>query len=118
MRELSVDILRAARALIADRRRWANGGIAFDSNYRLCSPHAPEATHWSAIGALYRAGVEAGAFDVWPELEALAIAGRKLFYLPADVQVAAVNDRLGHEAVLAMFDRAIEMAEGQKETHQ
>lgn len=89
------DVLRQARALIADPKRWCQR--VGRSGERRCALTAlkdayrrdSEAVHWRAIDYLYHA--------------AKAVVGRE--------SVIHVNDIYGHATVLRMYDEAIRLAE-------
>jgi hypothetical protein len=100
-------ILIAARALIADPARWTTKEFA----RRLGEPADPldaEAERWCALGALHRAagtpiGFAADSFDIAHVFLGAAIHGD--YSLIEDV-----NDNGGHDATLALYDRAIAAA--------
>lgn len=67
------------------------------------SPHGHSVVQWCAVGAVSREAGTENSYLLAKALVALnAIAG-SLFKLP----VSAVNDELGHEATLAMFDKVL-----------
>jgi hypothetical protein len=104
------EILRAAKALIADPKRWTMGEYARDTAGAFVSPTDPAACCFCAIGALARA---AGRPVCDIEREDLPAAG---FLQEACRETGAyfphrVNDDGGHAAVMAMYDRAISLAE-------
>jgi hypothetical protein len=47
-----VDVLRRARALIADPARWTEGRLARDAAGRSVKPNDPRATQWCVVGAI------------------------------------------------------------------
>jgi hypothetical protein len=104
------DTLIAARAKIADVRNWTQHVLARDINGSSDSPHGivffgldprdPAACQWCAIGAIQAVEPIAESGNA---VCALAMAARKIHGL----HTAAVNDELGHAAVLACFDKAI-----------
>jgi hypothetical protein len=106
----AVTVARAARALIENRDRWTTGSYARTAIGTKCAPDDPRAARWCAIGARV-ARVARGAADREAS-DAVDVALRRAAHeLWADGSPATVNDRRGHAAVLAMYDRAIELLE-------
>lgn len=101
----SADIIRAARARIADPKNWTECASARDAQGRAVSSINPKACSWCALGAVL--SVSHGKGNA--ELVALETAVDQLF--PDQVFIAGVNDNLGHAAVLQMYDAAIAAAE-------
>lgn len=101
----AADILRAARGLLADPDRWTTKAYARAKDGRLARPEGAEAVCWCAFGALAKVGS-----NEWSHPGGLLRrSARALFNdLPT-----GVNDQRGHADVLAMYDRAIELAEAQ-----
>jgi hypothetical protein len=117
------DYLIAARAKIADPTNWTQNAFARDvygsekpRNHPLAfNPHwegidgrDPRACQWCAMGA-----VQAVTPSYEPEalvFHALHKAAGRLYEREIGVfgGIAEVNDNLGHDAVLACFDKAIE----------
>ena len=100
-------VLINARALIADPARWTRGALACNANGRKVDWSDRSATKWCAHGAIYRA-----AYDlVADQKEATRIGNEaaKSIYGPhwLFVSLAIINDRQGHAAVLAVFDKAL-----------
>lgn len=102
----SADILRAARARIEDPKNFCTGNYATDSKGRTVRPTSRKAARWCAYGALR---AEEAVID-GPESKLLDTASIDLFDC---VSPATVNDKLGHAAVLQMFDAAIAAAEAE-----
>ena len=98
-----VEILRAARALIADPARWTQGEDARDAcgSPAWAGRHASSAVCWSADGALMH--VERDKNSFWPARDALVAA--------MGASAVVFNDTHTHAEVLAAFDRAIALAE-------
>lgn len=87
--------LRAAKALIADQKNWCQGVF-----YRI-----GENTQRCGIGAL---DISNSAINRnGPERELLEKAAKVLY----GTTVYSVNDHIGHPAVMAVYSRAIELAE-------
>jgi hypothetical protein len=104
----TVTAARDARALIANPDRWTTGSYARTAIGTKCAPDDPLAARWCALGARHIAS-EGAATEVSDAVEsALRRAAREL---RDGGSPAAVNDRRGHAAVLAMYDRAIELLE-------
>ncbi len=96
-----LDVLRAARALIAEPERWTQGEYAVDAEGRRVPALAPEALRFCAVGACERAGCKplAGAGVIHALVTALPAGQRS--------RITDFNDAHEHSEVLALFDRAI-----------
>ncbi len=97
----TLDILKAARARIADPKRWTQGAAGRDRRgYRTEGRGMRRAVQWCALGAVdAEAAGDGGMYDnAWDALDAAS---------PFRCGALLVNDELGHEATIAMFDRAI-----------
>lgn len=102
----TVEILKAARARIADRRRWVVGMRACGRRGGEVDPRSPRAVAWCASGALLsaiRSKYAVSLTEAYDILEAAAIA---LDY----ESIEELNDAASHVMVMRMFDRAIAMA--------
>lgn len=99
--------LQAARELLSDKARWTTGWFAHDKDNEEVDSGDPAAVCWCAFGAINKVAerfIERGeGANEFLERAALEIGGT-----PSNP--ARVNDRLGYEATLQMFDRAIELA--------
>jgi integrase len=114
--QLVADTLRAARRAIARPSRWCRNTAAVDA---FGTPLAVEEQHQAAatcaIGALWTVDVSpqdrVDAFDVLEAVaeELLLERGRRLPQIGHSL--VEVNDDLGHDDVLLVFDRAIDQAE-------
>lgn len=112
-------ILKAARELISVPERWTTGTYArFSALDEIgCEATHPAASCWCARGALRKAAFPGGvlSFESGPEeraaYEALARSGCHLYGEARRrwdrEPVSHVNDTLGWQATLDMFDRAI-----------
>lgn len=101
----TVEILRAARALIATPEQWTQGTPARGQDGWPVWPESPDARQWCAIGACVAAGSddERWMMRAIDALEAVALEG--------SVSAARFNDSHRHADVLALYDRAIALAE-------
>ena len=100
----SADILRAARARIADPKNWTQRHFARDAYGLPVMGSSADAVCWCAEGALQAEGRSYAS----AELLILDQAAHEL----TNEFAAWVNDHDGHSAVLKIYDRAIELAEG------
>lgn len=98
----SVEILKAAQELISIPERWTKGGSARDNLGRVVYAASPAACCWCAFGAVSRMGC--------PELDWYLVAAAGLD--PDATGIAGFNDdpATTHADILALFDRAIELA--------
>lgn len=101
-----VEILRGARGKISEPRHWAQGDFARDIEGNPVSFASSDAVCWCARGAIYATD----EFDSWGAIQLLR---RAIEEQTGDPAVARFNDTHGHTDVLAVFDRAIELAEAQ-----
>lgn len=101
----SAKILRAARQRITDPKNWTRDAYARDEAGRdtYTNGDCDFAVCWCAYGAL---GAE-GSGVLTPEADILFQAALELY----EKGPVEINDALGHEAVLRVYDRAIEIAE-------
>lgn len=109
-----VATLRAAQARIADPVRWTQRAIARTIyGLCLCSVEDPNAVRWCALGSLQR---EAHTQALCRQaIGYLDLAASELLPEDPDVQghgalMVYLNDHCGHERVMRMFERAIELA--------
>lgn len=102
----TVQILKDARALIADEKNWTRNAFARDSKGNEVTPDKEDATCFCAIGALSRVVQQPPYYD---------LPGERLLgdeaWISGEIGVAEFNDAHTHEDVLALFDRAIARAE-------
>lgn len=103
----SVELLKAARAKIADPANWTSNTWARDKSGEPVMPQNPQACSWCARGA-----VEA----VCDRDHGQVTSAERWLFWAADRRfggqgVAEINDALGHSAVLRLFDFAIAEAE-------
>jgi hypothetical protein len=97
-------LLRAARAKIRARKRWAKGYFAFTARGRKCKATSPRAVCWCAWGALQAVSQGDG------ESRALWVLENQLV---ARMAMSAYNDAptTTHADILALYDCAIAAAE-------
>jgi hypothetical protein len=91
------EVLCKARKLISDKKHWCRGAW-----------HQKRAgvDQYCALGALHEIGKGSDGNTNAIVNKTLGAASRELY----STDIVNVNDDLGHEATLKMFDRAIEMA--------
>jgi hypothetical protein len=108
----TLEVLRAARAKIADRKNWTRGYFARDTKGREVACSDAEACRFCALGALRAVG-GSGLIDPLAH-EELQRASKALGF---GSLVAIANDTpmtkggAGHRGILAAYDRAIEKLE-------
>lgn len=121
----AAQILKEAKAIIADPSRWTKGAFARDKYGTKVYALAPAATCFCALGAVYKAADAYGAdeyHDLAPKLfgpdydctyETPQEMQKALDALSDNTEdgIVQVNDEDGHEAVLAVFDKAISSLE-------
>lgn len=109
MSKSALTVLREARELISDPKRWTTQGYARDSQGEFTSALSVRAVCWCAEGAVLRSASDPEKcfvpFDILNEV------ARRIPKKTSGNQIVAVNDELGHAAVLRMFDAAIASAE-------
>ncbi len=114
-----LEILRGARALLADEARWTRGVVARNVDGDDVPYSESQAVCWCAVGAIFRSSDDRSSR--WPSDREYA-AG-KLFAAAAHIgfdDFSSLFDHIGrwndrpertHAEVIAAFDRAIELAE-------
>jgi hypothetical protein len=93
------DILLLAGKTLANAAHFTQGALARDAHGKPCAPDSIRAKSWDAIGVLYgasRVKLTAPIRGVCAALAGLDLAACKLYRKT----IRAVNDELGHEAVL------------------
>jgi hypothetical protein len=98
------EILAMARALIANEKHWCQGAYAARASGGYTDPLDPEATQWCALGACVK--ITGGMEGRWNAARDALYAARGA----GELSVVRVNDKLGHAAVMHLYDKAIEMA--------
>lgn len=105
------NVLKAARARIAERTSWTTKAFARTKNGRPVGPISSGATCWCAVGALRMAAggddnVVGLALDcMWPYTITPLIDSEDAIIL--------TNDTKGHTAILEVFSKAIEATKEQ-----
>lgn len=115
--------LTAARELIVDPKNWTRNVYARTVDLRIVLPTHGTAVCFCSLGALYRVNQaspqrisDTGLFEMVPGRSTLVLAAEKLARsldpnMVIDVHGPAdVNDILGHEHAIKMYDMAIELA--------
>lgn len=108
-----MNVLREAYDLIRDEERWTVEYAATDRQGEPVAPGSTEAVRWCAVGALVRCAgwtawsagernwLESLAKTMFPDLRRYSIS-----------HVMGVNDELGHDAVMQLFEKALIQQEG------
>lgn len=98
----ALDILKAARELLSDAKRWGKHLTASDSWGNSVSPTSPSAHCWCVYGAIEKAR---SSMDDNDRAEVLLAK----YLPPKETGISTFNDRLttSHADILALFDRAI-----------
>jgi hypothetical protein len=109
-----LEVLIAARSLISDPARWTRDAYARTAGGCEIRDSHPDAASWCASGAIWRTvtgAVEDGLF-AWSEERSHAIHAAHALLSKAAGQrgIKDTNDNGTHAEVLAMFDRAIQLA--------
>lgn len=113
----TVEILKAARGRLSDPDHWYQGEYACDEDGAYIAANSERACKWCAAGAVLAEldrDIAVGEPEVADALEPLvgAISGQP----PADdmvQEIASFNDDPDrtHAEILALYDRAIELAQ-------
>jgi hypothetical protein len=110
------ETLTKARALIADPAHWTEGALARKSDGTEIGWLDPEACCFCGEGAIMKAceasfnGESTNYRAYRAAMEFLQLGNvQELAGLPPHM-VPTINDDLGHEAVLKLFDKGIELA--------
>ena len=105
-RPLKIQIVKRARALIADEEHWCRGELARDAKGVGICPMSDSATKRCGLGALIMA-----AYQITNDRrQAHDLAIQAMRPLHGSVALVNVNDVRGHAAVLALFDEVIAAA--------
>lgn len=118
----TVQVLERAKALIEDPDKFCRGSFAQDAEGLYVQPQSDEACRWCSKGAIMREAILAGEHVYWKiecllDDAAVELYGKELMRLApinypslVDVNAVGVNDVIGQEASLKVFERAIELA--------
>ena len=102
-RPLKIQIVERARALIANEQHWCRRHLAEDVNGVSVSPTFAGAVKRCALGAVIAAAYQlTNDFDAADQLGHEALRPRY-----GAATLIYVNDTIGHDAVLALFDEVI-----------
>ena len=117
IQNLQHQILRKARDLLSDKRKWTRYGAARTGSGTICPPYAPDAVKFCAYGAIARA-----ALEVTGNRQQARLFAKSIEMLLVGVERAPhpqkrlshINDHKGYSAVLGLFDAAVEDCSGGK----
>jgi len=102
---------RAAKAIIEKPENWTKGSFARSATGGAVPTDDPEAVCFCALGACLKSSPKGPFSD---NLQELIQAATELGSNESDEAslrgITWINDNSGHEAVMKMFDRAIELA--------
>lgn len=99
----------AARAVIENPAHWCQGNMAVDWQGNEVAPNDPNAIRHCAEGALCKVADQPYGLDY--DLSSLLNDAADILFGIADF--VEINDRNGHAAILAVFDRAIADQKGE-----
>lgn len=110
-----VKTLKAAKKIIQNPSNWCQGHLARDDRgHRVASIFASEASKYDAYGALAKICVKPGddfAHDL--HHKCLQVMHKAINEIEGkdekDRSIVIFNDRNGHEEVMKLFDKAIEL---------
>lgn len=109
-------ILVTARGLVKESATWTQAAMARDAKGEVCDPLDKRATCWCTVGAVRRAVFDLGMRPAGPDTyrapgEEEALALLEMSIPPEYMTVLNYNDRVGHYSTVALFNKAIELAE-------
>jgi hypothetical protein len=110
----AAQLLRDARERIATPERWTRGTYARTAAGNGCASYSPRAVCWCAIGTLERSSPGGGRTIDWNDDSPLSRAMGYLLEAIGQQKLHQWNDGRSHAEILAGFDRAIALAEGQE----
>lgn len=105
----TLQILKDARALIADEKNWTKDAFARNSSGEKVDPTNEGAVCFCAIGAL----AKAAGVNPEGELPAENLLVSEMLEWDARDSIPDFNDSHPHADVLTLFDRAIARAESE-----
>lgn len=100
------ELLIDAKARIQDPAHWTQEYLARDERGFVVSHYEPTACKWCAMGSLFLSAATVPTHVYQDADRALDDAAEALY---PGVPYPVVNDRLGHEAIMAVYDRAIQL---------
>lgn len=108
---LQHQILRKARDLLSDKRKWTRYCAARTGNGAICPPYAPDAVKFCAYGAIARAALEVTgntqqARQFARSIETLLVGVERAPH--PQKRLSHINDHKGYAVVLGLFDAAVE----------
>lgn len=101
-----VQILKDARALIADEENWTQCFRALDGEGKIIDERSRYACKFCSVGAIARVSAGSGADE-------MAVRDLLRKSLTGGHTITSFNDTHTHAEVLALFDRAIARAESE-----
>ena len=104
----TLEILTQARGLISDPEKWCQTYSARDASGFAVAPERPQAIKWCAIGSVLKIGSIVGdRYQTDLARWYLRRTAVDMHYTCATL----LNDNSNHPTVMAMFDKAIELAQ-------
>lgn len=100
---LTSAMVQSVQDLIGSRKTWTTYALARDRSGEEVSPRSKEACAWCTVGAIKRELDLTDEVDLHQQLDR---AAEDLF--PGAPTIIHINDRKGHDAVMACFDRVKE----------
>lgn len=109
-------ILRNAKELILDEGSWCQHAISYDIHGSECDPCDPLATCWCSIGAVMKTGGYI-QFDAKKTPKPVRLLNKAVIQITSDADIwpADYNDTHTHAEVMAMFAKAIALAEAEEQ---
>lgn len=104
----TIKVLRAARKIVANEGTWTSGVFAKDAANVTIACTDPLAARWCAVGAVQVSRHRFGLPN-WEDADPLLCALDRIAQLEYgnNANLACVNDDIGRDAVLGIFDIAI-----------
>lgn len=102
------DVIRGAFPLVKNQKTWVAGRMAEDCEGLIVSCIDPRAVRWCAHGALRK--VAFALTGDWFAADALQLAASRKLTKDLDRTLPCVNDYDGHDAVVALFKKALAAA--------
>ncbi len=105
-RPLQHQIISRALELVSNEGTWAKGALARRADGMPCAPMHPRAVRFCAVGALQRAAGELfgcdQAFQCAEQAETFVLTANR-----SRVELPAINDLAGRQAIVDMFRVAL-----------